>query len=190
MQTETSGVKIWPCSCRQSILRYPNITWYSEMLSTINRKQVYHQSQCITCWFQLFYATQWQLLCQAIVASGVYYLECATHIVVVESPLSRFDITEYYAITKAMKPWMLCLHCPISVLIQNVTQRLQRKYHLIKINYDIQAHIQGWLWYHIWKEMLVLLLCALHTPCNVLLVALIIESVDSIIRDGPDMPYI
>ena len=33
---------------------------------------------------------------------------------------------------------------------------------------DIQAHVQGWLWCHIWKEMFVLLR-VLHTPGSVLL---------------------
>lgn len=28
--------------------------------------------------------------------SGVHYKECATHIVVVQSSLSRFDVTEYH----------------------------------------------------------------------------------------------
>ena len=36
----------------------------------------------------------------------------------------------------------------------------------------LMTHVQEWLWGQIWKEMFVLLLCVLHTPCNVLLLRL------------------
>ena len=91
--------------------------------------------------------------------------------VVVQSSLSRFDITEYhYTTTKTMKPWKLCLHCPISVLIVTscscscIEQWLQ----LVPFN-DIQAHIQGWI-SNLERDINFVLLCVLHTPCNVLLV--------------------
>ena len=35
-------------------------------------------------------------ICRVSYASGVHYKECATHTVVVQTSLSRFDVTEYY----------------------------------------------------------------------------------------------
>ena len=70
-----------------------------------------------------------------------------------------------------MSPLVVCLSCEVctfwsyALIIRSTLQGVCNPWlRGFSVN-DIQVHMHMWLCCQIWKQMLALLLCALHTPC-------------------------